>query len=288
MNVPSNPDSCGAPREVALTSSALSRTFPRGTSAPRLACRPAAQDSPQDWLLPRRWNSLPNLPVNHEATGKWPADISFQPECRVPSPAALGWATPRATRQAWPCNPTEAPATGSAQPAEDGAAGPRTLLLPCGTCSQHPSRGNDQHGHSGAGAAPQELPQGRTRAYNPLTSVSSERLDTQGPPEDKVTVSTVTPRPRESSDAPCCFMLAFPEDGAPLAQHKALTQKGLAWPEFGPRGSRHAMSTPPPRMMTKGAALASPEFWPKARQALSELHMASWGLDVPHKATSVT
>ncbi|KAJ8775891.1 hypothetical protein J1605_012621 [Eschrichtius robustus] len=256
--------------------------------APRLACLPTAQDSPQDWLWTRRWNSLPNLPVNHEATGTWPPDINSELEGWVPSPAAPGQATPRAARQAWPCNPTETPATGSAQPAEDSTARPRTLLLPCGNCSQHPSRASDQHGHNGAGTAPQELPQGHARAYNPLTCVSSEKLDTQGPPEDKVTVSTVTPRPQESSDTPCCFMLAFLEDGAPLAQHKSLTQKGLAWPEFGPRGCRRAMSTPPARMMTKGATLASPEFWPKARRALSEPHVASWGLDVPHKDTSVT
>ena len=48
------------------------------------------------------------------------------------------------------------------------------------------------------------------------------------------------------------------------------------------------MSLPQARMMTKGAALASPEFWPKARRAFSELYMASWGLNVPHKATAVT
>ncbi|TKC41183.1 hypothetical protein EI555_010511, partial [Monodon monoceros] len=217
-------------------------TFPQGTSAPCLACRSTAQDSPQDWLLPRRWNSLPNLPVNHEATGKWPADISFQPEgWRLAGPS------PGPHDRPGPATPLRPPATGSAQPAEDSAARPRTLLLPCGTCSQRPSRGSDQHGHSGARAAPQELPQGRARAYNPLTSVSPEKLDTQGPPEDKMTLSTVTPRPWEASDTPCCFTLAFPRDGAPLARHKALTLKGLAWPAFGPREGRRAMSTPPAR-----------------------------------------
>ncbi|XP_059772879.1 uncharacterized protein LOC132362436 [Balaenoptera ricei] len=214
----------------------MGTSLPLGASEPpRLACPPAAQDSPQDRLRPRRWNSLPNLPMNHEATGKWPPDISFEPEGWVPSPAAPGWATPRAAQQAWPCNPTEAPATGSAQPVEDSAAGPRTLLLPCGTCSQRPFQGSDQHGHDGVRAAPQELPQGPARPHDPLTSTSTGKLDAQGPPEDKVTVSTVTPRPREASDAPWCFMLAFLEDGAPLAQHKSLTRKGLAWPEFGPR-----------------------------------------------------
>ncbi|TKC36837.1 hypothetical protein EI555_006156 [Monodon monoceros] len=74
-------------------------------------------------------------------------------------------------------------------------------------------------------------------AYTVL-EVHKRKLDAQGPPEDKVTVSTVTLRPREASDARCFFMLAFLEDGAPLAQHKSLTWKGLAWPAFGPQEGR--------------------------------------------------
>ncbi|TKC37737.1 hypothetical protein EI555_019048 [Monodon monoceros] len=124
--------------------------LPLGTpEAPSLACLSPAQDSPQDRLQP-------HLSVNHEATGKWPPDNGFEPECWVLSPSTPAWATRRAARQARPCKPTEVPATGSAQPTEDGTSRPTTPLLPCGNCSQHPSWGSDQHGRDGAGAVPQE------------------------------------------------------------------------------------------------------------------------------------
>ncbi|KAF5921393.1 hypothetical protein HPG69_019444 [Diceros bicornis minor] len=87
----------------------------------RLACLPPAQDSSWDWLRPRRRNSLPNLPVNHKAAGRWPPDISFELERWVPFPSTAAWATPKATQWAWPCNPNGAPVTGPAQPAKDRA-----------------------------------------------------------------------------------------------------------------------------------------------------------------------
>ena len=74
----------------------------------------------------------------------------------LPLPPA--WATPRATGQAQPCIPTGAPAKGPVQPDEDQATGPRTPLLPCGTCSQCPSQGGDRHNGYEALAGPGELP----------------------------------------------------------------------------------------------------------------------------------
>lgn len=44
----------------------------------------------------------------------------------------------------------------------------------------------------------------------------------------------------------------------------------------------------PTTARTRSGGTKCPEFCPKAKRALSELHLAPWGLDVPHKATSVT
>lgn len=152
--------------------------------ASSLACLSPAQDSPQDWLQPWRWTSLPNLPVNHKAKGKPPPDISCEPERWVPCHSAPSEATPRAT-QAWPCNPIEAPDKGSTQPSADAATGLRTNPCPAKPVASAPPR----TASSTAKAEPAQRPRSSPRAPHVSTTPTSEstgKLDAQRPPEGAV------------------------------------------------------------------------------------------------------
>ncbi|XP_070085114.1 USP6 N-terminal-like protein isoform X1 [Equus caballus] len=272
--------------EGASTGPTAAHTSLGAPEAPGLACLPPAQDSSRDRLQPRRFTSLPNLPGNHEAADRWPPAVGSELERWASLPLLLAWATPRATGQAQPCIPTGAPVTGPIQPDEDQATGPRTPLLPCDACSRCPSQGGEGHSGDEALAGPSELPRGLDCPLHPLTSMSARKLEAWHPLEGSVMErATALKRPASSSSVPQVFMLAFLEDGAPLPQ------RGLAWPEPRSWEDRGTMSAPPAGMKTVGT---EPHHVPgqswslaKAGPGLSEECVATWGLGMPHRATSV-
>uniref|UniRef100_A0A3Q2LET6 Rab-GAP TBC domain-containing protein n=1 Tax=Equus caballus TaxID=9796 RepID=A0A3Q2LET6_HORSE len=273
--------------EGASTGPTAAHTSLGAPEAPGLACLPPAQDSSRDRLQPRRFTSLPNLPGNHEAADRWPPAVGSELERWASLPLLLAWATPRATGQAQPCIPTGAPVTGPIQPDEDQATGPRTPLLPCDACSRCPSQGGEGHSGDEALAGPSELPRGLDCPLHPLTSMSARKLEAWHPLEGSVMERAMAlKRPASSSSVPQVFMLAFLEDGAPLPQ------RGLAWPEPRSWEDRGTMSAPPAGMKTVGT---EPHHVPgqswslaKAGPGLSEECVVTWGLGMPHRATSVT
>ena len=87
--------------------------------------------------------------------------------------------------------------------------------------------------------------------------------------------------------------LSLLEGGTPFTGHQPITQGDLGWP--GPRvceGGGDLRPRPRPNKKTNGIqtpmALSSPGFWPYTERAFSQLDVASWALEVPHRSRSLT